>query len=159
MPGKPDGDDRYQDRDGNEEIALSLVWLQTVEDRSDLQTDEDEGEDVQREDHRFPDRIRGDARLSRYLLWRFARHRDRITNHRQHTGQSDVFREDPHTERGHELQNNRRRDVLRAIEASAARASRALDRRQGCLRPPAGRSGRPSPAENALAATVPTARR
>ncbi len=51
-----------------------------------------------------------------------------------------MFREDPHAERGHELQNDRRRDVLRAIEdLQREPAERWTDDKAACDRQQEGR--------------------
>ena len=73
VPRQSDGDHREHDRGGDGEVLPSFRRLQTVENRPDLQTDEDERENVQRKDDGLPDGISWDANACRRPLWRRAR--------------------------------------------------------------------------------------
>ena len=58
--------------------------FQALENRPNLQADEDERQDVQREHDRLPHGICRDAHPRRNSLRRGLRHRHRVAHHRQH---------------------------------------------------------------------------
>ena len=103
--------------------APSVRGFETVENRSNLQADEDEGEDVQREHRRLPDRVCRDACAGRSSRRRSLRHRDGIAHHRQHRRKPETLRQHPDAERRDELKNDRSRDVLHATQPSKGQPS------------------------------------
>ncbi len=54
VPGEAHDDHRQQDGTSDGEVPPSLGWFQALENRPNLQADEDEREDVQREHDRLP---------------------------------------------------------------------------------------------------------
>src|SRR5882762_2032777 len=107
MPGETDGDHGYQDRAGGGEVSPTVCRIQAIENRSDLQADEDKREYVQREDDRLPHRVGLYAVSRGNSLWGCPRHGDRVTYHGEHAGEPDVLGKDPYAERAHELENDR----------------------------------------------------
>ena len=87
----------------------------TLENRSNLQADEDERENVQREHDRLPHRIRRDAYPRGNSLWRGLRHRNRVAHHRQHTREPNALGQHPDGQRADELKDDRGRHVLHTI--------------------------------------------
>ena len=73
----------------------------------DLQTDEDERQDVQRENGRLPHCIRRDAHPCRNAGRRRPRHRRGIADHRQDRRQAEMLRQQPDAEGRDELQDDR----------------------------------------------------
>ena len=68
------------------EVTHTVTGGHAMQNRSKLQPDEDEGENVEGEDDCFPDRIARHARRGRHSLWCESRERDRVADHRQHAG-------------------------------------------------------------------------
>ena len=85
VPGEAHDDDGQQDRAGDGEVPPAVRGFQALENRPNLQADEDERQDVQREHDRLPHGIRRDAYACGNALRRGPRHRDRVAHHRQHT--------------------------------------------------------------------------
>ena len=92
-------DHRHQDRGGHRDVVPAFGRLKALEDRPDLQADEDEREDVQREDDGLPHGVGRDANARGRSFGRRARHRHRIAHHRQDAGEAEVLGEDPDAER------------------------------------------------------------
>ena len=112
MPRDADDDHGHEHRAGDEEVSASKSRLDAVEDGTNLQTDEDEGEDVQHEHRRLPHRVRRDSDSRRCSLRRAPRHCHGVTHHRQDGRQASSIGEDPHAEGARELEDDRGRHVL-----------------------------------------------
>jgi hypothetical protein len=116
VPGESHEDDGEEDGASDDEVAGALGRVKALENRPNLQADEDKREDVQREDDRLPHGICRDADPCGNARGRGLRHRDRVAHHRQHRRKPKMLCEQPHAERRDELKNDGGRDVLHTIE-------------------------------------------
>jgi hypothetical protein len=115
VPGDADDDHGEENRGGDKEVSAAEFRLDSVQDRADLQADEDERQDVQREHCGLPDGVRRDSYPRGSALGRCSCHGDRITHHREDAGEPYPISEDPDAERADELQDDGRRHVLDAL--------------------------------------------
>ena len=140
-------------------ISPPIRCFQALEDRANLQADEDEREDVQREHDRLPHGIRRYAGPCGDSLRRRPRDRDGVAHHRQHAGEPELLGEDPHAERADELENDGGRHVLHTIHHPQMRATRAPGPTTTLPATASRKVGATAAMEKPLAATAPTARR
>ena len=121
-----DGARRQNPRDANEDhgddhgaadggIREFLLGRHPRQDRPDLLADQHEGEDVEHEDRRFPDRVRDHPRARRGLAGGVAGDGDREADHGEHPGQLHRLGGDPEAEGSRELQHD---DAGRLIDAA-----------------------------------------
>src|SRR2546423_3045884 len=107
MPSQSHHDGCHEDRAGNHQVAVENGCIQALEDWTNLQSDENKGENIQHENNCFPDRIRGYA----YSCWQ--PHRSTLcdgnseAHHRQNSRKSNVLGDDPHGKHRDELKDDR----------------------------------------------------
>ena len=103
-----------------DEVLPSIRRFEALENRTDLQADEDERQDVQREHDGVPHGVGRDAYPRGNSLRRRLRHRDRVAHHGQDAGEADVLRENPHAKGRDELKDDGRRHVLHPVHRPQA---------------------------------------
>ena len=91
---------------------IEILPRQPEQDRPRLQAHEDEGQHVEHEDGRFPDRIGTDAQSRRHDRGRQPCDRNRIDDHGDDCREADPLGEDPDAERADELKDRGARRVL-----------------------------------------------
>ena len=82
-----------------------------MDDRPQLQADEDEGKDVQDEHHHLPHGVGRNAQPSRHARRGAAGGDDRVSHDGDDAGEPEPLGEDPDAERGEELDDDRGCDV------------------------------------------------
>ena len=85
VPGEAHDHHGQQDRDRHDDITPAVRCLQALENRANLQADENERQDVQHENDRLPHGVGRYAYACRSALRRGPRHGNGEAHHRQHT--------------------------------------------------------------------------
>src|SRR5262245_16633602 len=113
-PRKADQNDREKNGGRDAEIGDLLLGLQILDDRANLETDEDKGENIEDEYGRLPNGIGWDTKARRGRCWRLTGDGDGVADDRQHPGETKAVGQQPDVEGRDELYN----DVGRRVAAS-----------------------------------------
>src|ERR1051325_5175168 len=116
MPEEAHDDHGQEDGACYGEIAAASACWQALDDRADLQANEDERQDVQHENDRLPYRVCRYAYPRRSTRRRGPRQGHCIGHHGQHTREPNALGEDPYAEGGGELKNDGSGHMLHEVK-------------------------------------------
>src|SRR5438067_2037266 len=118
VPRNPDDDHGYEDRTGDGNVSPEGGRLEALQNRTDLQADEHEGEHVQHEDDRLPHGVGRYAHPRGGSFGRGPRHGNGVAHHGEHTRKTDPIGEYPDAKRADELKNDGRGHVVYTVGQS-----------------------------------------
>ena len=122
-PEDPHDDDRCAHGDRGDRVRVCLRPIEVLENRLDLQAHQDEREHVEHEDHDVPDGVRGEAQPRRHRRDRPLRDENGVDDERDDSRQTEPLGGEPHGERRHELDDDRRRRVVHTVDDEGRQAS------------------------------------